>query len=301
MNSLLSSINTIFPGSNSFVFNNNSISFKNCNKTYIIKHNKNNIIEKYNYLKSRGFNSVPNISYYNNDVYVYERINSITNPDEYKIKDIINLLIQLHSKTTYYKELSPDEVKEIYEDIIIKIKNTYDYYMNLIDKIENELYYSPSNYLLLRNSSLIFNCLDFSNNVIKKWYESVSNNRKVRFVLLHNNLSLDHEINNGENKILLSFDSSKDGMCIYDIIMLFKKYYYTFDFIALFKEYNSKMKLSNDEERLLFALLYIPDKIEFNDAEISNTKDVYNLCNYLYKVNDLFMKNKPKDTEEKDN
>ena len=160
----------------------NAIIYTDCNgRKYVAKENgENNIINTYNYLNSRGFGYLPRLVYYNNDGYVYEYENGITMPNEQKISDIIKIDALLHNKTVYYKDISLDEVKEIYENLNMKIDNTYNYYDDLITVIESKIYASPSEYLLLRNCSTIFSCLSFCKSSLDKWYEIVSNKNKKR-------------------------------------------------------------------------------------------------------------------------
>ena len=86
-------------------------------KKHVCKENKNNILQLYNYLNSRGFNYLPKLEYCNDDSYVYEFKEDIKTPDEQKMSDLIKLDALLHNKTVYYKDISLDEVKEIYEDL----------------------------------------------------------------------------------------------------------------------------------------------------------------------------------------
>ena len=96
-------------------------------------------------------------------------------------------------------------------------------------------------------------------------------------------------------------DKSSVGICVYDFINLYKNYYNDYDFNELYVDYNKKFNLKESEIMLLFSLLFIPNKISFNNQEIINTKLVSNLCNYLYKTGELFSKNEAKDTKEEDN
>ena len=300
MNDLFKYINKYFPNSNDYKIYNNAIVFNNNDKRYVIK-KCNNIKKTYNYLKSRSFEYIPNITFLDNNIYVYEYDNDSDIPNETKIKDIIYLSSLMHSKTYYFKDISLDEIKEKYESLINKNNDTYKFYMNMINLIEHYVYPSPSYYLLSRNISMFLNALDFSKQMINKWYEHIKKEPKIREVLLHNNLSLNHYVNSYDKKKLISLDKCSNGLCIYDFINLYKKYYDQYDFIEIYNIYNNKFKILESEKLLMYAILFIPDKIDFNNNEIINTKKVYKTCNYLYKTNELFMKNEAKYTKEEDN
>lgn len=278
---------------------NNSVIFEDYNNNkFVAKKNKNNsIINIYNYLNSRGFNYLPNIIYSNDFGYIYQYCNDLDIPAEEKISDIIKTISLLHNKTVYYQDISIDEVKKIYEDIKFKIEDTYNYYSDLITLIEQKNFNSPSEYMLLRNCSSIFSCLNFCNKNIDDWYESMKEKKKIRLALIHNNLDINHLLRNSDN-VLISWDYAKRNMPIYDFIDLYKKNYNKFNFSELYKDYNKRFPLLKDEKTLLFVLLFIPERFNFTNNELLNTKNVSNLCNYLYVTDNLFMENKTEYSKE---
>lgn len=279
-------------------YNNSIIFTTNDNNKYVLKENKNNIIDLFNYLKSRGFNYIPEIVYYNNNYYVYKYIDDIKNPLDQKMSDLVIMLGLLHNKTVFYKDVSLDEIKEVYENLLNKINDTYNYYDDFITMIESNIYMSPSGYMLARNSSSIFNSLSFCKNELENWYNIFKKNTKKRVVQLHNNPNFNHIIRNKDN-YLLSFDKSIRDIPIYDFISLYKKYYDKYDFSHLYKLYISKFPFNEIERKLLYIILFLPDKIDFNSTEINNTKNVSKLCNYLVTTDKLFMENEFKNTKEK--
>lgn len=269
-------------------------------KRYVAKKNlNNNIVDIYNYLNSRGFLYLPKLIYFDNYGYVYEYIDDTITPKEQKIEDIIKMDSLLHNKTVYYKDICLDEVKEIYEKLNLKIDNTYNYYDDLINMIESKIYVSPSEYLLLRNCSTIFYCLDFCKNELKNWYDITSTKNKKREVLLHNNLDPSHLIRNEDN-ILISWDYAKRDLPIYDFIKLYKNNYDKYDFSELYKVYLKKFPLLEEEKKLMFVILFLPRKIKFDSNELKMTIKVGKLFNYLFSTDKLFMENEAKNTKEQD-
>ena len=89
-----------------YEFLKNAIIYTDANdKKFVAKENaKNNIINIYNYLNSRGFGYLPRLIYYNNDGYVYEYVDDILTPKEQIISDVIKMDALLHNKTVYYKD-----------------------------------------------------------------------------------------------------------------------------------------------------------------------------------------------------
>ncbi len=240
----------------------------------------------YRYLQSRNFNYYPNIietDQYEIIEYIDDKIEM---PDEQKMLDMIRLIALLHNKTTYYKEVSEDEYKKIYEDITNNIEYLYSYYTDLITVIETRVYMSPSEYLLARGISKIFNSLNFSKYEIDEWYKLVKEKRKQRYVVLHNNLELDHFIKSNDS-YLISWEKSKIDIPIFDIYKLYKKHALDFDFSSLIRSYEQDYPLLDEERELLFILISLPDKIEFNTSEYEMCKKISKLLDYLYKTDDL--------------
>lgn len=249
----------------------------------------------YRYLQSRNFNYYPNIIETDN-YEIIEYVEETEMPSEQKMLDMIKLIALLHNKTTYYKEVSEDEYKKIYEDITNNIEYLYSYYTDLISVIETRVYMSPSEYLLARGISKIFNSLNYTKYEVDRWYELVKEKRKQRYVVLHNNLELDHFIKNNDS-YLISWEKSKIDIPIFDIYKLYKKHALDFDFSILLKSYEQDYPLLDEERELLFILISLPDKIEFNTTNYEMCKKISKLLDYLYKTDELVSPYYSKNTE----
>lgn len=282
------------------LYNNAIVYIDDNSNKFVAKKNNNDILSLYNYLNSRGFNYLPELSFCNDLGYIYRFKEDIITPDEQKISDLVKLDALLHNKTVYYKDITIDEIKEMYEKLKDKINSTYNYYDDLVTMIEGKIYMSPSYYLLIRNCSSIFSCLNFCLNELDKWYDKVSSSSKKRVVLLHNNLDVKHLIKSDDN-VLISWDNAVRDLPIYDFIKLYKNNYDKYDFNILYKEYIKKFPLLEEEKMLMFIILFIPWKINFKDNELINTINVGKLCNYLYITDNLFMENEAKNTKVEDN
>lgn len=265
-------------------------------RKFVAKENTNDILGVYNYLNSRGFGYLPRLKYCDNTSYVYEYVEDTDTPCEQRMSDLIKLGALLHNKTAYYKDLTVDEVKEIYEKLTDKIKRTFGYYDDLITMIEGKIYMSPSEYMLARNCSSIFSCLNFCQSELDEWYELASKKSKKRVVLLHNNLDSSHLVRADDN-VLISWNNAIRDLPIYDFISLYKKNYDKYDFNELYKEYLSRFPLLEEEKKLMYVILFIPEKIKFGTSEIQSTITVSKLCNYLFTTDRLFMENEAKNTE----
>lgn len=260
---------------------------------FVLKNNNN--INIYKYLSSRNFNYYPKVIDYDNENILYEYLDQINYDDNQKALDMMHLISLLHSKTVYYKEIDYNEYKTLYEDIKNKINYINNYYIDIINIIEMKKYPSPSEYIIERNITKIFSCINYCFNELERYFELIKANKRKRVVTLHNNLKLDNLIKN-DKTYLISWDKSKIDSPIYDLINFYNNYYLDFDFKNLFNEYEKIFPLLDEEKILLGILISIPDKINFNKKEYILTKEVRKMVDKIYKTEDVLTSKKEETT-----
>ena len=249
---------------------------------YVVKENKNKDI--YHYLDDRSFKYYPKIvNKVDDDYLITEYIKEEDTTDRTKIEDMIDLTALLHNKTTFYKKVDVADKKEIYEDTMKKINDIFKYYDSYMVDIESKEIYSPSEYLLAVNISIIFSSLYKAKERLDSWYENIKDKDKVRYVINHNNLDISHFIKS-DNKYLISWDKASIGLPIYDLYNLFTKKMYDYDLIL--DSYTSSYPLLDYEKELLLIFLLIPHKIEKED-EYDKVVEIVNIVDKLVKFNDL--------------
>lgn len=259
------------------------------NGKYVIKNKNRDNNDILRYLLSRNFDYFPKLLSNSADDYeLIEYVEDIDMPEEQKMMDMIDLIALLHSKTTYYKEVDIDDFDKIYDDINNNIAYLYNYYNDIMTIIENKIIYSPSENLLARNISIIFDTLNFENNLLNKWKEIVKEKRKQRYVVIHNNLDIDHFLKN-QNNYLISWDKSKIDLPIYDLYKLYKKNNLKYDFETLLKRYERTYPLLEEEKLLFHILILLPDKIEFNNNEFEMCQKISDAIDNLYKTKDYVL------------
>ena len=77
---------------------------------------------------------------------------------------------------------------------------------------------------------------------------------------------------------------SKIGIPIFDIHKLYKKHALEFDFSELLKLYEKNYPLLEEEKKLLFILISIPQKLSLDKSEYENTKEAGKMMDYIYKT-----------------
>lgn len=253
---------------------------------FIIKPTKKDITGLFSYLDSRNFYNYPKVIAKDDDYITYEYLKELETPKEQQLLDLILVVAKLHNKTVYFKEVTEDKYQEIYDNIKDNVIYLRDYYSGIYDEAFNEIYISPAKYTFLLNYSLLNNDLAFILEELDEWFNLVKESNKQRVCLIHNNLSLEHFVK-GMDSYLISWDKYTFDTPVMDIVNLYHNEYLTCDFSGILKEYLKNFKLSVDEEKLLFILLSLPDKVNFDDSEFNNTINVANLVDYIKRTEKL--------------
>lgn len=281
----------------------NHISYKRKTKVletetgkYVIKlkNNNNNI---YQYLENRNFHNflpLENKATDSYEIYQYIEDRNLSSSD--KALDLVYTLSMLHIKTTTYEPINLDKTKEIYEETLEKINYLNLYYHDLQDYIESKVYMSPAEYLLIRSISQIYYILDFSKNMIEKWYKEKEQQKKERIVLLHNNITLDHFLEE-EKSYFINWNKATKGIVIYDFLNFYQNEYMDLEMESLFELYQSKYPYTSDEKLLFLSLVAIPWKIDFKESNYCNTLNTRRLVNYLLKTRSFILKENEKNQE----
>lgn len=266
----------------------NATILKCTNGTYVVKNKKNkDIKELYKYLNSRDFHYYPLLVEDNrSDINVFEYVEDNSIDNEQKLFDLINLVSLLHNKTSYYKEVTNDKIKEIYEELLGRTIYMEEYFNKIIFNIEDDIFVSPSSNLLLNNSSKIFESLVFLKKEIEEWYKITIDSDKMRVCLVHNNLNLDHYIKSDKD-YLISWDNYIIDSPIIDIVKLYKNIYINMNFSEALKLYMEKFSLNDSEKKLLFIMLVMPDEINLTNDEIKNVVTIRKYLDYIYKTENL--------------
>ena len=207
-------------------------------------------------------------------------------PKEQMCDDIIDLIASLHNKTSYFKEVSEDKFKSIYEDIKSNISFLKNYYDTMYEIGFSEEFMSPATYLFMRNFYKINAALDFCDREIDEWYELIKGESKIRVSVVHNNLSIEHFLK-GNKEVLISWDNYLIDTPIIDIVKLYKNEYLNMNFSEVLERYFYKFSLLPYEQKLLFVLITMPPEIKMSNDEFNKCKNISKVIDYVFKTEDL--------------
>ena len=273
--------------------------FQNDDYKYVIKKKNNNILKIHDYLKSCNFNNYIKVIDNNRcDYFVYDYIDSFNIPDQKKVIYLSNVVALMHAKTSYTKRTDKSLYDNIYNDINNNLEYANNFYSNLYDSIFLKKYYNPFDSYFMDIYSKINNCIGFCKRELSSWYNLVSEYSNQRVCLVHNNLSINHYIRNNDD-YLISFDNAKIDTPVLDIYNFYKKEYNKFDFNEFLDNYFYHFKYNDDEKKLLFILISIPDVITITSSNYSNLKNLHKVYDYILNVEQLMRPYYSKEKEEK--
>ncbi|MBQ6840776.1 MAG: hypothetical protein IJO63_01510 [Bacilli bacterium] len=266
-----------------YTLNKNVTIVESTSGKFVVKKQQKDLFSLFNYLENRGFNNYPEIiKNYRNEENVFEYLEEENIPKEQKLIDLAELLASLHNKTVYYKKVSIDDYKEIYESIGNNISYLSNYYESLFLSTCKEEYLSPGKYLFSRNYYKFRECLNFCKEELDLWYDLVKEKDQARVAIVHNNLSLDHFIETRDKTALISWDAYKTDTPIIDFIHLYHTEYLNLDFTPFMEKYFNTFELLDYERKLLFILISLPLYFEFQEKEFLNTKVVKENVSYIH-------------------
>lgn len=251
------------------------------NDNEVIKKSDKSLLELFDYLQTRSFDNYPRVLDYDSDSL---RVEYVESKDYYEMSkgiELIKTMSILHYKTMFFKDVSKNKYRNIYDKLSNNIDYLKKYYLDIIQKIENTTYMSPSQYLIARNYSIINSSLEYASKELKSWFKLVENKSKERVCVVHNNVTLDHFIR-GDKNYFISWDKHLVDTPVLDIYNFYKKDGYKLDFNLLLDEYNKHLELLEEEKKLLKILISIPIKIDIIDNEYFNTVNIKNTFDYLY-------------------
>lgn len=253
----------------------------------VLKEKKNDIASLFSYLESRSFKNFPTLIDGTRDgINIYSYIEDTSIPKEQKALDFMKVIGLLHQKTTYYKDVVEDEFKQIYDNILDTINyNTY-FYEYEYNKAFNNVFPSPSEFLLLQNYTKIKNAFAFTKEELESWYKAVQDKKKYRVCQIHNNLSLEHFIE-GKEPTLISWDHSTKDSPVIDFLGFYKSSYFDLNMEVLFSEYLKYCPWSDDEKKLFFIVISIPPKYEVKGTNFEIVKNIRKSLDYVYKTENL--------------
>lgn len=265
---------------------------------FIKKRSSYNIEEVYKYLDDHAVsNYLKPVEVTDKElIFPYFEKNSLTD-DEISKRLVLNLTIW-QNKTTTYQKLNLDEVKNFYESTKKEINYLFSYYRDIVLQLETKVYYLPTEYLFLRNSSIINRQLKVAADLLEEWYETVKNKERERLVYCHGKCELAHflPIDDG---YFISLEQAHLGRVSDDIENLFRKNFSSIDLVTTYNLYQRKYPYTLDEKLFLFVKLAIPPKIDIYPCNLETNKRLLDFYEQLIDFNKFILEEQDKEKKSK--
>ncbi len=265
---------------------------------FIKKRSSYNIEEVYKYLDDHAVsNYLKPVEVTDKElIFPYFEKNSLTD-DEISKRLVLNLTIW-QNKTTTYQKLNLDEVKNFYESTKKEINYLFSYYRDIILQLETKVYYLPTEYLFLRNSSILNRQLRVAADLLEEWYETVKNKERERLVYCHGKCELAHflPIDDG---YFISLEQAHLGRVSDDIENLFRKNFSSIDLVTTYNLYQRKYPYTLDEKLFLFVKLAIPPKIDIYPCNLETNKRLLYFYEQLIDFNKFILEEQEKEKKSK--
>lgn len=250
---------------------------------FVIKKKSKDIKSLYDYLNSRSFTSYPALVDELDDEYVYKVVSEPNVPIEQKSLDMAKVLASLHTKTAFFKDIREDKIKEIYENIISNITYLDNYYETLFNNLEIKEVLLPSEQVILEGRSKMKALTEFLTSEAETWYNLVKDKTKERVVYCHNNLSIDHFIDNK----FISWDHYTVDTPILDLINLYHNDFGKYNYSNFLDKYLKSFDLLDEEKHLLFLMLSFPIELKQGKDEMTNTINASKVFDYINETEKL--------------
>lgn len=205
-------------------------------------------------------------------------------------KHLVYALSDLQNKTTIYKEIDKDKLKEEYDNFNNRISYLEEYYFTMQELIENKVYPSPSEYLFIRNVSIIYSALNYSRNLVHNWYKIMKDKKCERYVYAHGKCELSHFIT-ADNDYFISLEKAHLERPPFDFINFFKKNYNDTDMISNFRLYQHRYHYKEEEYLYLLINITIPEKIDIYPSSLNKCLELTNFFDRLKLTSEFILKN----------
>ena len=202
---------------------------------------------------------------------------------EMKIQFYFETLAYLHEHSFYDMKVNQQYFHTLEKDVLKVINERFQYYEKMIESYENEVYRSPSQWMLVMNYYRIYDALALAKQYLSQYMNCIQECHSIRICLTYKNFDYQHI--SLKHKCLISLDYMEMDLPIYDIFDMYQKIPdILFDLDCLSQSYLKKFELRKEEKLLLCCLMNIVPLIQFEHDEIDNIIKLSRLLYYLDSV-----------------
>ncbi len=222
---------------------------------------------------------------------------SMLTPDEKAKKMLYNLSLW-QSKTTIHEKMNVDNIKEKYESYKNRIRYLDAYYHDLQDMIETKVYMAPSEYLLIRNMTMIYHSLYQANAILDKWYEKMQTKKTQRRVYCHGQCELSHFLGH-DHGYFISLEKAHLGEVSEDFSYFFHHDFKHVDMISTFDFYQHKYPFLEEERLYLYLNMILPEAIDIYPSSLKKCQELVYFFEKMKTTNEFLLEQQEYDKKHK--
>ncbi|MGN1401304.1 MAG: spore coat protein YsxE [Bacillus sp. (in: firmicutes)] len=184
-----------------------------------------------------------------------------------KHKQMFRELARIHALTVKEKEIEPDERDLHYEKMLDSWKRQEEFLKEFMELTERKWYMSPFELMFCSYYYDISQALSFSIKKLEEWYEKTKDDDKVRTVLTHGKLSVQHFLlDERAFGYFINFENAKVAPQHFDLLPFFVKYCDTYpircdDCVEWLYHYYKFFPMRDEEIMLFTCYLAYPTHI----------------------------------------
>ena len=275
---------------------------------YFLKKTNYNVLEKYKFLNNQGINNVlyPSKNKLNefvtrkmpHAIYISKFYEDSTIIKEIKINNLFNELNNIHERTLFKRQLSPDKSRPKFEELT----NRLDYKFNLLENFVRSVEAKPLNIFSMPVLANYQYLLDTKKELVrlqKRLISVIKAKESIEYSFIHNNPKIDHLLNVGGTNYLTSIDSGKIGIESLDMAKFYiENEDINIDLSSLIMDrYKSFNPFYYDYFRFMVLIIYI-NRLNVTENNYANAQIFINTTNSLKKYFNNFKDIEFNDSEE---
>lgn len=140
---------------------------------------------------------------------------------EMKIQFYFETLAYLHEHSFYDMKVNQQYFHTLEKDVLKVINERFQYYEKMIESYENEVYRSPSQWMLVMNYYRIYEALALAKQYLSQYMNCIQECHSIRICLTYKNFDYQHI--SLKHKCLISLDYMEMDLPIYDIFDMYQK------------------------------------------------------------------------------
>jgi spore coat protein YsxE len=169
-----------------------------------------------------------------------------------------------HKHSIKERTVTAEEIQRYYDERKNESNKEKQFLNDYMEKCEQQWYMSPFQLQFCTYFHEVMRAYLFSEQMLERWHEVLTEKKKIRVAFIHGNPSFDHYVE-GQNgaRYFISMEHAKWAAPFHDLFLFFHSYLRTYPFmcddgVRWMNDYEQELPLSEDEQALFYSYLAYP-------------------------------------------